>query len=130
MRNTYTGNQVNNTTSSATDGTRGIWLGNNSQREWETNPIISGNTVTNTAATGLVIYAKGALVTGNTIEHAGGAGIKVFLRGSPEVPTPELSNNTLTRNQFHGIQIARGAGVLVQTTPSTRMGSPAYTEVK
>jgi parallel beta-helix repeat protein len=109
----YIGNRVLRTGSSASDGARGMWLGNGGDTEEEWRPEIAGNVVESAGATGIVVYARGASISGNTVSSAKGAGIKLVARalpGSAVGRQTRIEQNTLTRNIFHGIQIERGEG--------------------
>jgi parallel beta-helix repeat protein len=102
--NQYVGNTVNTTTGTSTDGTRGIWVGNPSDELLEYNPVISNNTVTNIAATGIVVHAIGATVDGNNVDGTQGAGVKLeppLGMGGQTV----VQNSTFRHNLFHGVQV-------------------------
>jgi parallel beta-helix repeat protein len=105
-RNSYTGNRVLRTAHDANDGARGMWLGNGGETQEEVQPEISGNTIESAGATGLVVYARAAVVTGNTVTRSKGAGIKLIVRE----PQTRVAGNTLTGNAFHGIQVESGEG--------------------
>jgi parallel beta-helix repeat protein len=105
-QNAYIGNRVLRTGYDEKDGARGMWLGNGGDTQEEFRPEISGNTVESAGATGIVVYARGAVVTGNTVVRTKGAGIKLIVRE----PQSRVAENTLTGNAFHGIQIENGEG--------------------
>jgi parallel beta-helix repeat protein len=109
----YSANRVLRTGSDAKDGARGMWLGNGNDEHEEFRPEVTENTVESAGATGIVVYARGAIITGNTVSNCKGAGVKLISRELPGA-APGLQNvisgNTLTGNLFHGIQIERGEG--------------------
>jgi parallel beta-helix repeat protein len=109
----YIGNRVLRTGSSATNGTRGMWLGNGDDPEEEWSPEVAGNVVESAGATGIVVYARGAVIKGNAVSRCKGAGLKLIARSLPAGGAgaqTRIENNTLTKNSFHGLQIERGEG--------------------
>jgi parallel beta-helix repeat protein len=109
----YASNRVLRTGSDAKDGARGMWLGNGDDTQEEFRPEVSGNTVEGAGGTGIVVYARGAVVDGNTVSTCKGAGIKLISRDLPGAapgPQTRIAGNTLVGNLFHGIQIERGEG--------------------
>src|SRR5262245_16149032 len=109
----YIRNRVLRTGSVATDGTRGMWIGNGDDAQEEWRPEISDNVVESGGATGIVVYARGAAIVRNTVSSSKGAGIRLATRSLPDAPAgiqTRIEQNILERNIFHGIQIERGEG--------------------
>lgn len=101
----YIRNEITNTGKTATDGTRGMWIGNLNAGEAELEPYVAFNTLRQISATGIVTVATSPVVTGNLVENTLGAGIKL-VQPSPEGRSV-IEGNTLRRNLFHGIQIEK-----------------------
>lgn len=104
-KNRYVRNEITNTGKTATDGTRGMWIGNLGEGEAESEPYIAFNTLRQISATGIVTVATAPVVTGNLVENTLGAGIKL-VQPSPEGRSV-VEGNTLRRNLFHGIQVEK-----------------------
>jgi parallel beta-helix repeat protein len=117
-RATYAGNRVLRTGADAKDGTRGMWIGNGDDRQEEWGPEVSGNVVQQAGATGIVVYARGAVIQENSVSQTKGAGLKLIARPVAGMPQPQtkILHNTLTGNLFHGLQIERGeGGVMIES---------------
>ncbi len=104
-KNRYVRNEITNTGKTATDGTRGMWVGNLGEGEAEVEPYIAFNTLRQISATGIVTVATSPVVTGNLVENTLGAGIKL-VQPSPEGRSV-IEGNSLRRNLFHGLQVEK-----------------------
>jgi hypothetical protein len=120
QHNRYIGNTIVHTdgTGPGGDGTRGIWLGNADEQTTEWYPYVAGNTIRDTAHTGLVLQAVAAVATGNLIEGMGdGAGIKaVPAPGKPGVTyiVRNKIRNGRAVNQGIQLQDAYSDGLIIQ----------------
>jgi len=107
--NRYVSNTVAGTRGNGSDGARGMWFGNLNSQLVEWNPVIMNNTVTDAAATGMVVQVSGGgNVSGNRIERTQGSGIKVE---PPQGSSGQLviQGNTIRNNLYHGVQVYRSA---------------------
>lgn len=98
--NQYLNNYVHDTITAG----RGLWIGNTHDGEVEINPLISGNIVSHSSATGIATLAHGARIVNNQVTYAGGAG--VVLSGVSQQTSEDayVANNYLCFNGYHGIQ--------------------------
>ena len=120
QHNRYIGNTIihTNGTGPGGNGTRGMWLGNADEQTIEWYPYVAGNTIRDTAHTGLVLQSVAAVATGNLIEGMGdGAGIKtVPAPGEPGITY--ISRNTIQNgravNQGIQLQDAYSDGLVIQ----------------
>jgi hypothetical protein len=98
-----TGNIVSNTAGIVdADGVRGIFLG--AGNDYETNPTIIGNTVTNVGHTGIACEGTAVLMSDNIITGAitNGSGMKVVPRGASQLIFVE---NNIVTNAGGGLSI-------------------------
>lgn len=101
-RNRYLHNTVQDTIGAA----RGMWIGNTNTVELETDPLVLGNTVRSTSASGFVFVTLRGRVQGNLAEGTQGSGFTIAAAASAGNATSRLilTGNTARTNLFHGFQ--------------------------
>ena len=100
--NKFIGNTVKRCSGIDSDGTRGMWIGNQGYTEY--SPTISNNTVSETGWSGIAGHVINATITGNLSYDNLGAGIKV-VPAQGEGGQTLVQGNTLRGNRFHGLQV-------------------------
>ena len=100
IRNRFTDNLIH----SAINTSRGMWLGNVTASEMETEIYVSGNVVRNNPASGIVISSYGGIIEQNYLYSNAGSGI--VIPGYTDVATRDITvaNNYCKGNLFFGIQ--------------------------
>lgn len=83
---------------------RGVWLGNGTAAEIETDLEVTFNHVHDSPATGIVFYSNGGRACDNTCEDNAGSGLIAPGGGGFTTKNAVFSRNTLRRNLFHGFQ--------------------------
>lgn len=101
IRSRYTNNIVH---SGRLAASRGMWLGNLSGTEMETDIYVSGNIVRNNPASGLIVSSNGGRIIGNHCRTNEGAGIVVPGANGFSSKNLTITGNFCTDNLFHGIQ--------------------------
>lgn len=100
VRNRFTDNLIYSGNGTA----RGLWLGNVTAGNMETDVDIVNNTVRNHAATGIVICSVGGRCVGNHARTNDGAGIIFPGAGGFSTKNLTVTGNYCVDNLFHGIQ--------------------------
>jgi parallel beta-helix repeat protein len=95
---------INNTVYSAIGTSRGMWLGNVNSTDMESDIFVSGNTVRNNPASGIVVSAVGGRVIANHSRTNEGAGIVLPGANGYSSKNLTISGNYCVDNLFHGIQ--------------------------
>jgi parallel beta-helix repeat protein len=102
--NWYVENRVRDTM----EGVRGLWIGNGNEtatgNEMEHSPVILGNTITGTGASGIAIIAHDARVVKNKVTNTGGAGLAISGVTKFTSERTYVAGNYMSGNRFHGIQ--------------------------
>lgn len=101
--NVYRGNTI----SSSRIAARGLWIGNpglSALPDTEIGPLIERNSVTNTAATGIVCMCVNAVIRDNYVADTKGAGIALSSHEWAIAKNVLVTGNVLLRNLFHGLQ--------------------------
>ena len=101
VRNEFTDNLVY---SARLPASRGLWLGNVNASDMETDIFVSGNTVRNNPASGIVVSSNGGRVIGNHSRTNEGSGIVLPGGNGFAAENLTVSNNYCIDNLFVGIQ--------------------------
>lgn len=101
LRNEFTDNLVY---SGNLPASRGLWLGNLNASDMETDIFVSGNTVRNNPASGIVVSSNGGRVIGNHARTNEGSGIVLPGANGFAAKNLTVSNNYCIDNLFVGIQ--------------------------
>jgi hypothetical protein len=102
QRNKYIGNTIRNTgikydsSGNILDASRGIWVGNQSDVQYEWNPYIANNKLSNIGGTAIVAQAYSATITGNVGTQLTWSGAKVV------APSKANGTSTLENKSFTG----------------------------
>jgi hypothetical protein len=101
-RNKYIGNTIRNTgiqydsSGNIVDASRGIWVGNQSDEQYEWYPYIANNKLRNIGGTAIVAHAYSATITGNVGTGLTWSGAKLVS------PSKASGTSTLEGNSFSG----------------------------
>jgi parallel beta-helix repeat protein len=101
LRNEFTDNLVY---SARLPSSRGLWLGNVNASDMETDIFVSGNTVRNNPASGIVVSSNGGRVIGNHAKTNEGSGIVLPGANGFSAKNLTVTGNYCIDNLFFGIQ--------------------------
>jgi hypothetical protein len=87
-----------------TEGPRGIWLGGVTS-DHDSCDIVRSNIVENTNMTGITVHGLSFIIDSNYVYNSGGGGIKSETAVDDTVGFIHISNNTLVKHAFHGVQL-------------------------
>jgi hypothetical protein len=102
QRNKYIGNTIRNTgiqydsSGNIVDASRGVWVGNQSDAQYEWYPYIAKNKFSNIGGTAIVAHAYSATITGNVGTELTWSGAKLVS------PSKANGTSTLENNSFSG----------------------------